>query len=72
MTDIVKCVFDTVFVFFKIGKGLNIWDEYTHRNPSPIDDESDGDIACDSYHKIDADVEILKDMGVRNTNGQLL
>jgi len=45
------------------GKGLSIWDEYSHRTPSPIDDGSDGDIACDSYHKIDADVEVLKNMG---------
>lgn len=47
-----------------IGKGLNIWDEYSHRIPNPIDDGSNADIACDSYHKIDVDVELLKSMGV--------
>ncbi|KAJ6645699.1 Lactase-like protein, partial [Pseudolycoriella hygida] len=45
------------------GKGENIWDEYTHRRPSIIDDGSDGDIACDSYHKVDEDVAMLKNMG---------
>ncbi|XP_035707284.1 myrosinase 1 [Folsomia candida] len=45
------------------GKGENIWDEFTHRTPSPIFDQSSGDIACDSYHKIAEDVDMLKNMG---------
>jgi len=46
------------------GKGENIWDNFTHRAVSPIADGSTGDIACDSYNKYMADIEILKGMNV--------
>lgn len=46
------------------GKGPNIWDTFTHQAVSPIFDESDGDIACDSYNKYQVDVQLLKNMGV--------
>lgn len=47
------------------GKGLSIWDEYTHRTPSRILDKSNGDIACDSYHHVETDVQLLKNLVVR-------
>lgn len=45
------------------GKGLSIWDKFAH-TPLKVDDSSNGDIACDSYNKIDEDVEVLKKLKV--------
>ena len=45
------------------GKGENIWDLFV-REPGNIKDGSSGDVACDSYHQYQADVELLKQMGV--------
>ncbi|XP_015667918.1 lactase-phlorizin hydrolase [Protobothrops mucrosquamatus] len=45
------------------GKGLSIWDQFAH-TPLKIDSDDNGDIACDSYHKIEADVAALKDIKV--------
>ncbi|KAK5638801.1 hypothetical protein RI129_013096 [Pyrocoelia pectoralis] len=45
------------------GKGENIWDRFTHTRPEMIADGTNGDIACDSYHKIDEDVALIKDVG---------
>lgn len=47
-----------------LGKGPNIWDNFTHRDPSPIKDKSTGDVACDSYNKVLEDVQLLKNTGV--------
>ncbi|XP_033474190.2 lactase/phlorizin hydrolase-like [Epinephelus lanceolatus] len=41
------------------GKGLSIWDKFAH-TPLRVANSDNGDIACDSYNKIDKDVEVLK------------
>ncbi|XP_005953312.2 lactase-phlorizin hydrolase [Haplochromis burtoni] len=45
------------------GKGLSIWDKFAH-SPSKILNDDNGDIACDSYNKIEEDVAILKQLKV--------
>ncbi|CAG0891180.1 unnamed protein product [Cyprideis torosa] len=41
------------------GKGLNIWDKWTHETGRP-----NGDVACDSYHKWREDIAMLQAVGV--------
>ncbi|XP_037646094.1 lactase-phlorizin hydrolase-like [Sebastes umbrosus] len=41
------------------GKGLSIWDKFAH-TPLRVSNSDNGNMACDSYNKIDKDVEVLK------------
>nr|CAI5861044.1 unnamed protein product [Callosobruchus analis] len=41
-----------------------MWDAFVHENSSRISDKSNGDIACDSYHKYKEDVALMKEVGV--------
>lgn len=43
------------------GKGLSIWDVFAH-NPKNISDGSNGDIACDHYHKYEEDIELMSNL----------
>jgi beta-glucosidase len=45
------------------GKGESIWDRFCRR-PGAIADASDGDIACDHYHRLDSDLDLIASLGV--------
>lgn len=45
------------------GRGPSIWDTFCH-TPGKIIDGSDGDVACDHYHRYAEDVELIANLGV--------
>ncbi|HEY1150425.1 MAG TPA: GH1 family beta-glucosidase, partial [Pseudoduganella sp.] len=45
------------------GKGPSIWDTFSH-TPGRIIDGSNGDIACDHYHRYQEDVGLMAGLGV--------
>uniref|UniRef100_A0A452TGJ9 Lactase/phlorizin hydrolase n=1 Tax=Ursus maritimus TaxID=29073 RepID=A0A452TGJ9_URSMA len=47
------------------GKGPSIWDNFTHTPGSNVKDGATGDIACDSYNRLDADLNMLRALKVK-------
>jgi beta-glucosidase len=45
------------------GRGVSIWDTYSH-TPGKVHGGDTGDIACDSYHRVDEDLALLSELGV--------
>lgn len=48
------------------GKTFSIWDEFTHRQPSPIAGGATGDVACNSYNEFFQDISIISDLNLRH------
>lgn len=46
------------------GKGESIWDRFSH-TPGKIKDGSNGDFACDHYHRYRDDVALMKSLGLQ-------
>jgi len=46
------------------GKSESIWDRFTH-TPGKISDSTNGDVACDHYHRYPDDVALMADMGLQ-------
>ncbi|XP_033626548.1 lactase-like protein [Asterias rubens] len=46
------------------GKGPSVWDSFSHSEGKVYQNQT-GDVACDSYNKIERDVEMLKELGVK-------
>ncbi|MBQ0943404.1 beta-glucosidase [Ideonella sp. 4Y16] len=45
------------------GRGASIWDTFC-RQPGAIADGSHGDIACDHYHRLEQDLDLIASLGV--------
>ncbi|MBM3126863.1 MAG: beta-glucosidase [Chloroflexi bacterium] len=46
------------------GKGESIWDRFSH-TPGKIQDGDTGDVACDHYHRWEADLNMMKEGGLK-------
>ena len=45
------------------GRGPSIWDTYSH-TPGRIEDGSNGDVACDHYHRLTRDLDMMASLGL--------
>ena len=45
------------------GRGLSIWDAMT-QTPGKIRNGDIGDVACDHYHRLDEDIQLMKELGL--------
>ncbi len=45
------------------GRARSIWDTFSH-TPGRILDGTTGDVACDHYHRVDADVALMAEIGL--------
>lgn len=45
------------------GRGRSIWDTFTAR-PGAVADGSTADRACDHYHRLESDLDLIRDLGV--------
>ncbi len=46
------------------GRGESIWDRFA-RTAGKVEDGSNGDVACDHYHRFRDDIALMKDLGVK-------
>jgi beta-glucosidase len=46
------------------GRGPSIWDTFSH-TPGKVRRGDTGDIACDAYHRLDSDLDLMAELGVR-------
>lgn len=46
------------------GRGTSIWDTFSH-TPGKVRRGDTGDVACDAYNRLDSDLDLLTDLGVR-------
>jgi len=45
------------------GKGESIWDRFTH-TPGKIKNGWNADVSCDSYHRFEADIALMREMNL--------
>jgi beta-glucosidase len=47
------------------GRGPSVWDVFSHTE-GKVNNNDNGDIACDHYHLWEQDIELMKDLGVNS------
>jgi beta-glucosidase len=47
------------------GKGESVWDRFSHK-PGVIKHGHTGDVACDSYHRFDQDIALMREMNLNS------
>ncbi|WEO77421.1 GH1 family beta-glucosidase [Cryobacterium sp. SO2] len=45
------------------GRGVSIWDTFSH-TPGAVQNGDTGDVADDHYHRLDADLDLIADLGL--------
>ena len=45
------------------GRGPSIWDRFSHE-PGRTTNGENGDVACDHYHRLDEDLDLMRSLGV--------
>lgn len=46
------------------GRGKSIWDTFSH-TPGKVFENQTGDVACDHYHRVGEDIELMKRIGLQ-------
>jgi beta-glucosidase len=46
------------------GRGPSIWDTFSH-TPDKVFHGDTGDVACDQYHRLDEDLDLMADLGLQ-------
>ncbi|SEM02449.1 broad-specificity cellobiase [Stigmatella aurantiaca] len=47
------------------GRGESIWDRFS-KTPGKVRDGTNGDVACDHYHRFREDIALMKSLGIRH------
>jgi beta-glucosidase len=46
------------------GRGASIWDTFSH-TPDKVRHGDTGDIACDQYHRLEEDLDLMSELGMQ-------
>ncbi|MER3390754.1 MAG: GH1 family beta-glucosidase [Microcella sp.] len=47
------------------GRGVSIWDTFSH-TPGKIVNDDTGDVACDHYHRVESDLDLMAELGLES------
>ena len=50
---------------YEDGRGPSIWDVYS-RQPGKILGGATPEVACDQYHRIEEDIRLMKELGIKS------